>query len=71
MSATVGELWSLMQTGHFWSAFGYTVRGWAAGLALATVLAVPLGLALGLSDFACDAPSGCRSSSSARSRRRR
>jgi ABC-type nitrate/sulfonate/bicarbonate transport system permease component len=55
MSAAIGELWSLMQTGHFWAAFGYTVRGWAVGLALATALAVPLGLALGLSDFAATA----------------
>jgi ABC-type nitrate/sulfonate/bicarbonate transport system permease component len=55
MTTTVGELWSLVQTSHFWAAFGYTVRGWAIGLALATVLAVPLGIALGLSDFAARA----------------
>jgi ABC-type nitrate/sulfonate/bicarbonate transport system permease component len=52
MSDTVAELWTLMQTGDFWGAFGYTIRGWALGLALATVLAVPLGIALGVSDFA-------------------
>jgi ABC-type nitrate/sulfonate/bicarbonate transport system permease component len=55
MSTTVDELWSLMQTGGFWSAFGYTVRGWAVGLGLAAVVAVPLGIALGLSDLAAHA----------------
>jgi ABC-type nitrate/sulfonate/bicarbonate transport system permease component len=52
MTATVDELWSMARTWDFWSAFGYTVRGWALGLALATVLAVPTGIVLGLSDFA-------------------
>jgi ABC-type nitrate/sulfonate/bicarbonate transport system permease component len=52
MSSTVDELWSMARTWDFWSAFLYTVRGWALGLALATVLAVPLGVVLGLSDLA-------------------
>ena len=51
-------------------AFLYTVRGWAIGLALAAVLAVPLGIALGLSDFAGRA-FRCRSSSCAQFRPRR
>jgi ABC-type nitrate/sulfonate/bicarbonate transport system permease component len=55
MSTTVDELWSMVQTGSFWDAFGHTVRGWAVGLALATLLAVPLGIALGLSDLASHA----------------
>jgi ABC-type nitrate/sulfonate/bicarbonate transport system permease component len=55
MSTTVSELWSLAQTGGFWAAFGYTVRGWATGLALAVALAVPLGIGLGLSPFAAQA----------------
>jgi ABC-type nitrate/sulfonate/bicarbonate transport system permease component len=52
MGATFGKLWALVQTGHFWGAFLRTVRGWALGLALATVLAVPLGIFLGSSNFA-------------------
>jgi ABC-type nitrate/sulfonate/bicarbonate transport system permease component len=52
MSATFEKLWSLVQTGHFWGAFARTVRGWALGLLLATVFAVPLGIFLGSSDFA-------------------
>lgn len=52
MSTTFRELWSLMQTGDFWKNFGYTVRGWGLGLAIATVLAVPLGIVLGSSEFA-------------------
>ena len=52
MTTTMQELWSLMQTGEFWKNFAYTVRGWALGLAIATVLAVPLGILLGASDFA-------------------
>jgi ABC-type nitrate/sulfonate/bicarbonate transport system permease component len=52
MSTTFSELWSLMQTSSFWIAFGHTVEGWAIGLGLATVLAVPLGIVLGTSDLA-------------------
>jgi ABC-type nitrate/sulfonate/bicarbonate transport system permease component len=52
MTTTVGELGSLARTWDFWSAFLYTVRGWALGLAVATVLAVPVGIVLGLSDLA-------------------
>jgi ABC-type nitrate/sulfonate/bicarbonate transport system permease component len=55
MSATVRELWSLVQTGDFWSALVHTVRGWAIGLVLATALAVPIGIALGSSPFAASA----------------
>jgi ABC-type nitrate/sulfonate/bicarbonate transport system permease component len=52
MSTTFSELWSLMQTSSFWIAFGHTVEGWAIGLGLATVLAVPIGILLGTSDLA-------------------
>ena len=52
MTTTFRELWSMMQTQEFWAALGRTVRGWAFGLGLATVLAVPIGILLGSSDFA-------------------
>src|SRR3954447_6929699 len=52
MSASLGEVWSMLQNRHFWAAFRPTVRGWALGLAVATVLAVPIGILLGSSDFA-------------------
>ena len=52
MTTTFRELWSMMQTQEFWAALGRTVRGWALGLGLATVLAVPIGILLGSSDFA-------------------
>jgi ABC-type nitrate/sulfonate/bicarbonate transport system permease component len=55
MTASFGELWSMMKTGDFWVAFFQTVRGWAIGLGLATLLAVPLGIALGSSEFAARA----------------
>ena len=55
MTSTFGELWTMMKTSAFWIAFGQTVRGWAIGLALATLLAVPLGIVLGSSDFAARA----------------
>jgi ABC-type nitrate/sulfonate/bicarbonate transport system permease component len=55
MSTTVDRLWSLVQTGSFWDAFAHTVRGWAAGLGLAMLLALPLGIALGLSDLGAHA----------------
>ncbi len=51
-STTVDKLWSLAQTSQFWTSFVQTVRGWALGLVLATVLAVPLGIFLGTSEFA-------------------
>jgi ABC-type nitrate/sulfonate/bicarbonate transport system permease component len=52
MTTTMQELWSMMKTGEFWKNFGYTVRGWALGLAIATVLAVPIGIVLGTSELA-------------------
>jgi ABC-type nitrate/sulfonate/bicarbonate transport system permease component len=52
MSTTFRELWSMMHTREFWAAFGETVRGWALGLGIAAVLAVPIGILLGSSDFA-------------------
>src|SRR6476646_2574751 len=45
----------MVQTGTFWKALGETVRGWAIGLGLAAALAVPIGVALGSSDFAASA----------------
>jgi ABC-type nitrate/sulfonate/bicarbonate transport system permease component len=55
MSTTFGELGSLVQTWDFWSALLHTVRGWAIGLGVASVLAIPIGIALGSSDFAASA----------------
>jgi ABC-type nitrate/sulfonate/bicarbonate transport system permease component len=52
MTTTMQELWSLMKTAEFWKDFAYTVRGWALGLAIATVLAVPIGIGLGTSELA-------------------
>ncbi len=50
-STTVGELWALMETQAFWRDYLETLRGWAIGIMLATVLAVPTGIVLGSSDF--------------------
>jgi ABC-type nitrate/sulfonate/bicarbonate transport system permease component len=55
MSTSFRELWSLVQTGDFWVAFFQTVRGWALGLGVAAVLAIPIGILLGSSDFAASA----------------
>jgi ABC-type nitrate/sulfonate/bicarbonate transport system permease component len=55
MSSSFRALWSLVQEGHFWAAFGDTVRGWALGLAVATALAVPIGIVLGSSELAASA----------------
>jgi ABC-type nitrate/sulfonate/bicarbonate transport system permease component len=51
MTTSFRELWSLMESGGFWGDYLETIRGWAIGLALATVLAVPIGIVLGSSDF--------------------
>jgi ABC-type nitrate/sulfonate/bicarbonate transport system permease component len=55
MSTTVQALWDMVQTSVFWVALGHTVRGWAIGLGLAALLAIPIGIALGSSDFAASA----------------
>ena len=52
MTTTFQELWAMMHTREFWTAFGQTVRGWALGLGIATALAVPIGILLGSSQFA-------------------
>jgi ABC-type nitrate/sulfonate/bicarbonate transport system permease component len=52
MSTSFRTLWSIVQTGGFWKALLETIRGWALGLGIAAGLAVPIGIALGSSDFA-------------------
>jgi len=55
MSTSFNELWSMMQTSHFWWSFADTVRGWFFGLLIAAVLAIPIGIVLGSSDIAATA----------------
>jgi ABC-type nitrate/sulfonate/bicarbonate transport system permease component len=55
MSTAFSALWGLLKTGTFWSASLHTVRGWALGLGLATVLAVPAGIVLGSYELAARA----------------
>ena len=55
MSTSFRALWTMLQTGTFWSAFLHTVRGWALGLGIATALAVPLGIVLGSNELAARA----------------
>lgn len=55
MSTSFRALWTLAQTGAFWHQVLLTVRGWALGLGIASVLAVPIGIALGSSSFAASA----------------
>jgi ABC-type nitrate/sulfonate/bicarbonate transport system permease component len=40
-----------MTTRGFWVDYWETVRGWLIGIVLTTVLAVPIGIVLGSSDF--------------------
>jgi len=49
MTDTVSELVGLLGEGEFWSAVGSTLQGWALGLAIAAVLAIPLGIVIGSS----------------------
>src|SRR6187397_3291690 len=55
MSTSFEELWRMMQTSHFWWSVADTIRGWALGLGIAAVLAIPMGILLGSSDFASSA----------------
>jgi len=52
MTTTFNELWSMVQTSHFWWSFADTVRGWFLGLLVAAVLAIPIGIVLGSSELA-------------------
>jgi ABC-type nitrate/sulfonate/bicarbonate transport system permease component len=49
MSETFAELLDTMGTAEFWSAVYNTLKGWALGLGIAIVLAVPLGIVIGSS----------------------
>lgn len=40
-----------MGTGTFWGALGNTLKGWASGLGLAIVIAVPLGVLIGANEW--------------------
>jgi ABC-type nitrate/sulfonate/bicarbonate transport system permease component len=55
MSTSFRALWTLVQTGAFWHQVLLTVRGWALGLGIASVLAVPIGIVLGSSSLAASA----------------
>jgi len=54
-STSFNELWSMLQTSHFWWSFADTVRGWFLGLTIAAVLAIPIGILLGSSELASSA----------------
>lgn len=47
VSDMLARLWTLLSEGDFWSAVGDTMQGWAIGLGIATVLAIPLGVIIG------------------------
>src|SRR5215208_4520250 len=49
------DLPAMSTTEPFWAAFAHTVEGWAIGLLLAAVLAIPIGILLGVNDFAASA----------------
>src|SRR5215217_4815379 len=55
MSTSFQELWAMMKTEPFWAAFAHTVEGWAIGLSLAAVLAIPIGILLGVNDLLASA----------------
>ena len=46
-STSFNELWSMVQTSHFWWSFADTVRGWFLGLTIVCGLALVLDLAVG------------------------
>jgi ABC-type nitrate/sulfonate/bicarbonate transport system permease component len=49
MSETLAELLRQLGTGGFWTAVANTLQGWALGLGLAILLAVPAGIVVGSS----------------------
>ena len=52
MTDTVAELGRQLGTGDFWTAVLNTLEGWALGLGLAILLAVPAGILVGSSRLA-------------------
>lgn len=50
MTATLSALVGLTGTSAFWAAIGHTLEGAAIGLAIATAIAVPLGLLIGFNE---------------------
>jgi ABC-type nitrate/sulfonate/bicarbonate transport system permease component len=49
ISETLGTLFEQLQEASFWEAVGSTLQGWALGLGIAAVLAIPLGIVIGSS----------------------
>ena len=49
MSETIATLFEQLGDGEFWSAVANTLQGWALGLGIALVLAVPAGILVGSS----------------------
>ena len=50
VTTVFGTLGGLLGTGDLWVEVGRTLRGWALGLGIALVLAVPVGMAIGSVD---------------------
>ncbi|HZU14996.1 MAG TPA: ABC transporter permease [Candidatus Dormibacteraeota bacterium] len=51
-SLTLATLGLQLGSAEFWAAVGQTLEGWASGLLLAALLALPLGMVIGASDLA-------------------
>ena len=49
VSDMFSTLWGELSTSELWEAIGQTLQGWALGLAIAAVLAIPLGILIGSS----------------------
>ena len=47
----LGQLWSSFADAGFWEAVGRTLQGWALALGLATLVALPLGLLIGMNPW--------------------
>lgn len=49
MSEILSALWGELGTSEYWTAVADTLRGWALGLGLATLIGIPLGILIGSS----------------------
>jgi ABC-type nitrate/sulfonate/bicarbonate transport system permease component len=49
VSEMLAALFDELRTSAFWSAVGHTLQGWAIGLALAALIAIPSGIVIGSS----------------------
>ena len=69
MTTTFGTLFKQLGEASFWKAVLQTLEGWALGLGIAAIIAIPLGMLIGSNPFVYRGPGGRRGHCHPRCRR--